>query len=39
LRYKISFEPGGFLPKDEKTEALTVTQNLPEIWQGLPANT
>jgi hypothetical protein len=39
LRYKIFFEPGRFLPKDEKLEALTITENQPEVWQGLPANT
>jgi hypothetical protein len=26
-------------PKMKKAEARTITENLPEIWQGLPANT
>ena len=36
---RFSLNRVGFLPKDEKAEALTITENLPEIWQGLPANT
>jgi hypothetical protein len=39
LRHKVFFKPGAILPKDEKTEARTAMETLPEIWQGLPANT